>query len=154
MFFIALAAGAALGLCASAREAKEFTSATLVEAANYLPCGESCPATVDTASAFCFRQGDQVLVGEGRSYLHEGKVSSLEEFAGKQLQIRYNRRLLWIRTPDGAVKKIGRGSQFERFQDLGCIRAVHEPIIDAAYSQKRPGKVPSGAFPLAGSGKD
>lgn len=153
---IAMAACLGLCLCASAKESKQFSPATLVEAAHYLPCGEgvSCPATVDTASAFCFRQGDQVLVGEGRSYLHEGKFSSLEEFAGKQLQIRSNRHSLWIKTPDGGLKKINRGSQYENFKDLGCIRAVHQPIIDAAYAEKRPGKVSSGAFPLAGSGKD
>lgn len=54
--------------------------ATLVEAANYLPCGDGCSALTDTASAFCFRLGDQVLVGEGRSYLHEGKFSAMEEW--------------------------------------------------------------------------
>ena len=122
---IAMAACLGLCLCASAKESKQFSPATLVEAAHYLPCGEgvSCPATVDTASAFCFRQGDQVLVGEGRSYLHEGKFSSLEEFAGKQLQIRSNRHSLWIKTPDGGLKKINRGSQYENFKDLGCWQA-------------------------------
>lgn len=151
---IALAACLSASLYASAREAKQFSAATLVEAANYLPCGENCPAMAEAATAFCFRAGDQALVGEGRSFLHEGKFSSLEEFAGQQLQVRTSRRFLWIKTPDGVVKKINRGSQFEKFKDLGCIRAVHQPIMDAAYAEKRPAKVPSAAFPLAGSGKD
>ena len=79
---IALAActGLCLCLCASAKDSKEFSTATLVEVANYLPCGEGCSALTDTASAFCFRQGDQVLVGEGRSYLHEGKFSAMKSW--------------------------------------------------------------------------
>ena len=153
---IALAActGLCLCLCASAKDSKEFSTATLVEAANYLPCGDGCSALTDTASAFCFRLGDQVLVGEGRSYLHEGKFSAMEELAGKQLQLRFNRRFLWIKPPDGPVMKLQRGSQFENFKDGGCVSAVHGPILAAAYAQKRPVKVPADAFPMAGSGKD
>ena len=151
---LAACAGLCLTLYAAAKEAKVFSAATLVEAANYLPCGDGCSALTDTASAFCFRQGDQVLLGEGRSYLHEGRFSGLEELAGKQLQPRFNRRFLWIRMPDGAVMKLRRGSEFENFNDSGCASAVHGPILDAAYAQKRPAKVPADAFPLAGSGKD
>ncbi len=151
---LAACAGLCLTLYAAAKEAKVFSAATLVEAANYLPCGDGCSALTDTASAFCFRQGDQVLLGEGRSYLHEGRFSGLEELAGKQLQLRFNRRFLWIRMPDGAVMKLRRGSEFENFNDSGCASAVHGPILDAAYAQKRPAKVPADAFPLAGSGKD
>lgn len=151
---LAACAGLCLTLCVAAKESKEFSVATLVEAANYLPCGDGCSALTDTASAFCFRQGDQVLVGEGRSYLHEGKFSGLEELAGKQLQLRFNRRFLWVRLPDGPVMKLQRGSQFENFKDGGCVSAVHGPILAAAYAQKRPARVPADAFPMAGSGKD
>ena len=142
-----------VSLCASAKEAKGFAPATLVEAANYLPCGDGCSALSDPASAFCFRQGDQVLVGEGKSYLHESKFSSLEELAGKQFQVRFNGRHLWMRPPGGATVKIERGSRFENFKDAGCIREVRRPILKAAYAHKRSGKVPAYAFALAGSGK-
>jgi putative hemolysin len=152
---LALAACAALGLTisASAKEAKGFAQATLVEAADYIPCGDGCSTHAAPASAFCFRQGGQVLLGEGKSYLHEGKFSPMKELAGTQVQIRYNRRYLWIKPPDGTVEKIERGSQFESFRDAGCVRAVRAPILAGAYAHKRPGKVPADAFVLAGSGK-
>ena len=84
---MALMACAALSLvpCVGARTSKEFIPATLVEAADFTPCGNGCSAFVYPTSAFCFRLGDQVLVGEGRSYLHGEKFSAMEEFAGKQL---------------------------------------------------------------------
>jgi hypothetical protein len=150
---IAFAVCVGLSICASAKEAKDFSDATLIEAANYTPCSDGCSALSDTASAFCFRMGDQILVGDGRSYLHENKFSSMEEFAGKQLQIRFNRRFLWIRLPDGPAMKIKRGSEFEKFKDAGCISEVHKPILAAADAYKRPAKVSVDAFALAGSGK-
>jgi hypothetical protein len=155
LLFLVLASSVALGLslCASAREAKVFAAATLVEAADYLPCGNGCSAHAEPASAFCFRMGDQVLVGDGRSYLHEKKFSSLEELAGMQLQIRFNRRSVWIRPSEGPTMKIERGSQFENFKDAGCVSAVRRPILVVAYSHKRPAKVPAEAFALAGSGR-
>jgi hypothetical protein len=142
-----------LNLCASAREAKSFAAATLVEAADYLPCGNGCSAHAEPSSAFCFRMGDQVLVGDGRSYLHEKKFSSLEELAGKQFQVRFNGSHIWMRPPGGDTVKIERGSQFENFKDAGCVTAVRRPILVVAYSHKRPAKVPAEAFALAGSGK-
>jgi hypothetical protein len=155
LLLAALAASAALGLtlCASAREAKGFAPATLVEAANYLPCGDGCSALIAPASAFCFRTGDQVLVGEGSSYLHEGKFSGMEELAGQQLQIRFNRRWIWIRLPDRPTVKIRRGSRYENFRDAGCISEVHRPILALADASRRPAKVPAEAFALPGSGK-
>jgi hypothetical protein len=155
LLFPVFAASVALSmsLCASARGAKGFAAATLVEAADYLPCGNGCSAHAEPASAFCFRMGDQVLVGDGRSYFREKKFSSLEELAGTQLQIRFNRRSVWIRPSDGPVMKIERGSQFENFKDAGCVTAVRRPILMVAYSHKRPAKVPAEAFALAGTGK-
>jgi len=58
-----------------------------------------------------------------------------------------------MRPPGGDTVKIERGSRFENFRDSGCIRAVREPILKAAYAHKRPGKVPTYAFALAGTGK-
>ncbi len=155
MPLIVLAAFAVLNLTvsASAKGTKGFAAATLVEAANYLPCGHGCSALAASDSAFCFQTGDQVLVGEGRSYLREGKFSGLEDLAGKQLQIRFNGRHLWIRTPAGSTVRLRRGSRFENFQNAGCIREVHRPILAAAYAEKRPAKVPADAFALPGSGK-
>ena len=142
-----------LSLSALAKGAKNFSPATLVEAADYTPCGNGCSPSAEPASAFCFRQGDQVLVGEGKSYLHEGKFSSLEDLTGKQFQIRFNGSHIWMKPPIGDTVKIERGSRFENFRDSGCIREVRRPILKTAYAHKRPGKVPSYAFALAGTGK-
>ena len=142
-----------LSLSALAKGAKNFSPATLVEAADYTPCGNGCSPSAEPASAFCFRQGDQVLVGEGKCYLHEGKFSSLEDLTGKQFQIRFNGSHIWMKPPIGDTVKIERGSRFENFRDSGCIREVRRPILKTAYAHKRPGKVPSYAFALAGTGK-
>jgi len=152
---IALSLCAALSLtpCASGREVKDFSPATLVEKADYQPCRNGCSEHAEPASAFCFRQGDQVVMGDGRSFLHEKKFSGLEELAGKQVQIRFNRRHVWVMPPDGRAMKLERGSTYENFRDAGCIREVRKPIIDEAYAHKRPGKVPASAFALAGTGK-
>ena len=155
---IFLAASTALSLphlpfAREAREAKEYSTATLVEAANYLPCRNGCSEHAEPAAAFCLRQGNQIVVGDGSSYLHEKKFTGLEELAGKQVQIRLSQRFVWVRLPDGPVMKLERGSTYENFRDAGCIREVRRPIIDAAYAHKRPGKVPTYAFALAGSGK-
>jgi hypothetical protein len=149
LIVLAVCAALSLSLSASAKRAKNFAPAMLVEEANYLPCGDGCSALASSASAFCLRQGDQVLVGEGRSYLHEGKFSSLEELAGKQFQVRFNGSHIWMRSPGGDTVKIERGSRFENFKDAGCIRAVRAPILKAAYAHKRPGKVPAYAFAVA-----
>jgi hypothetical protein len=148
------AAGLGLALHLPARAPKSFAPATLVEAAHYLPCGTGCTAMTDEASAFCFRVGDQVLLGEGHSYLHERKFSALEDLAGEQLQLRFTQRALWVQQPDGRVIKLERGSEYERFKDLGCASEVHKPILAAAYAEKRPAHVPADAFPVAGSGQD
>jgi hypothetical protein len=153
LIVFAACAALSLTLCASAREAKGFAAATLVEAADYLPCRNGCSENAEPASAFCFRQGDQVLVGDGKSFLHEKKFSGLEELAGKQIQMRFSRRFVWVRQPDGATQKLERGSTFENFRDAGCIREVRKPIIDAAYAHKRPARVSATAFALAGTGK-
>ena len=153
LIVLAVCAGLSLTLCASAREAKGFSAATLVEKADYQPCRNGCSEQAEPVSAFCFRQGDQVVLGDGSSFLHEKKFSGLEDLAGKQVQIRFNRRYVWVRPPDGPVMKLERGTTYENFKDAGCIREVRRPIIDAAYAHKRPGKVPSYAFALAGTGK-
>jgi hypothetical protein len=153
---IALAACAALSLtpCASARGAKDYSAATLVETADYQPCRNGCSAKAEPVSAFCFRQGDKVMVADGSSFLHEKKFSGLEELAGKQVQIRFNERFVWVMPPDGPTLKLERGSKYENFKDAGCIREVRRPIIDAAYAHKRPGKVSTYAFALSGTGKE
>jgi hypothetical protein len=120
---------------------------------DYQPCRNGCSEQAEPATAFCFRQGNQVLVGDGSSYLHEKKFTGLEELAGKQVQIRFNQRFVWVMLPDGQAMKLERGTTYENFRDAGCIREVRRPIIDGAYAHKRPGKVPSYAFALAGSGK-
>jgi hypothetical protein len=154
LIFLAACAGLGLSLGASAREAKSFAPATMVEAADYLPCDNGCSANAEPASAFCFKQGDQIVVGEGRSYLHENKFSGLEELAGKQVHIRYSSRFVWVKQADGATVKMERNSEYENFRDAGCVREVRKPIVEGAYLRKRPSRVPRYAFVLAGSGKD
>ena len=153
MIFLAVCAALSVAPCASAKGAKEFSPATLVETADYQPCRNGCSAKAEPASAFCFRQGNQVLVADGSSFLHEKKFSGMEELAGKQVQIRFNERFVWVMPPDGQAMKLERGTTYENFKDAGCIREVRRPIIDAAYAHKRPGKVSTYAFALAGSGK-
>jgi hypothetical protein len=152
LIVLAVCAGLSLTLCASAREAKGFSAATLVEKADYQPCHNGCSERAEPASAFCFQQGDQVVVGDGSSFLHEKKFSGLEELAGKQVQIRISRWYVWVKPPDGPVMKLERGSTYENFKDAGCIREVRRPIIDGAYAHKRPARVSATAFALAGSG--
>jgi hypothetical protein len=133
-----------------AKTAKVVDTATLVETASYIPCGDGCSLTLQPARAFCFKMGDEYLVGEGRSYLHEGKFAGFEDLAGKQLPIRLNRRFLWVKPPDHGELKIERGSLFEGFKTTGCVAEVHRPILHQANSTHRPVKVPSDAIAIAG----
>ena len=136
-----------------AKGVKEYSTATLVETANYLPCDNGCSEKAEPARAFCFKQGDQIVIADGRSLLHEQKFSGLEDLAGKQVKIRFNQRFVWVLPPDGREMKLERGSTYENFKDAGCIREVRRPILDIAYAHKRPGKVPTYAFAVAGTGK-
>ena len=153
LIILATCAVPSLSASVFTREAKEYSAATLMEAANYQPCRNGCSERAEPATAFCFRQGTQIIVGDGSSYLHEKKFTGLEELAGKQVQIRLSQRFVWVMLPGGPAMKLGRGSTYENFKDAGCIREVRRPIIDAAYAHRRPGKVPSYAFAMAGTGK-
>lgn len=139
--------------CSWARTAKVLDTATLVETETYIPCGDGCSLTLDPARAFCLKLGDQFLIGEGRSYLHEGKFTGFEDLAGKQLPVRFSRRSLWIRTPDRGEIKLARGSVFEGFKTTGCIAAVHGPILQRANAMRRPIRIPSDAEAIAGPDK-
>lgn len=135
---------------ASARQARKLEQATVVETAEYTPCGNRCSEAADPARAFCLRAGDQTLVGEGRSYLHEAKFSSMEDYGGKRVQIRFNQRWIWIQASDGTETRIQRGSEYEEFKDRSCVAAVNRPILDTANRQKRPARVPASAVAIAG----
>src|ERR1039457_738981 len=78
---ISLAAVASMGcaLSASARPAKEFQTARLVEAAEYIPCADACSPFESPASVFCFRLGDEFMVGEEKIFLREPKSSSTDD---------------------------------------------------------------------------
>ena len=138
---------------ASARSAKGYAAATLVETETYLPCVSGCFPAVEPARAFCFHLGDGALVGDGQSYFHEGKVNGMEDFAGSQVTIRLSRRSIWVKPPDGPTVKIARGSPFEGFKDNGCIGEVHKPILARAHGYRRPAKISADAVAIAGSGK-
>jgi hypothetical protein len=139
--------------CSFARSAKPIDPATLIETETYIPCADGCSLTLEPARAFCFKVGDQFLVGEGRSYLHEGKFTSFDDLAGKQLGLRSSRRSLWIRPPDRGEVKIVRGSLFEGFKNTGCVAEVHRPILRGANASRRPQKVPADAIAIAGPDK-
>lgn len=137
-------------MCASARQTGNLVQATVVETAEYTPCGDRCSEVADPARAFCLRAGDQTLVGEGRSYFHETKLSEMEDFGGKQVLIRFNKRWIWMQTSGGDEIKIRRGSQYEEFKDLECAAAVNGPILAWANRHKRPTRVPGSAIAIAG----
>lgn len=133
-----------------ARQPKQVVAATVVETAAYTPCGHRCSEGADPARAFCLRAGEQTLVGEGRSYLHEAKFSGMEDYGGKQVQIRFNGRWIWITAADGTQTRIRRGSEYEEFKDRNCAAEVNRPILARANRQRRPAKVPADAVAIAG----
>jgi len=151
---VSLAGFAALALtvCA-ARSAKGTTAATLVEAADYMPCGNDCTGFASPVSAVCLHLGDEAIIAEAENYLHNRRTSWIEDLVGKQVRIRYSKRSLWIVPSDRAAAKLHRGSGFEGFKDPGCTREVHKPILAEAYAAKRPSSIPADAFALAGSGR-
>jgi hypothetical protein len=132
---------------------KDTITATLVETASYTPCRDGCSAATEPARAFCFKAGDQFTVAEGKSYLHENKFESMEDFAGKQLPIRLTGRWVWVTPPDRPAIKLRRGSSFEDFKDNGCIREVHRPILALAAHSRPRYKIPSTAIAIAGPGR-
>jgi len=140
-----------VSLCASAKEAKGFAPATLVEAANYLPCGDGCSALSDPASAFASGRAIRFLSEKGK-LLHEGKFSSLEELAGKQFQVRFNGRHLWMRPPGGATVKSSAApaSRTSRTPDASgrCAGRFLRPRMLISGR-----KVPAYAFALAARAK-
>ena len=152
---LSLAAFAALALTvsAAAKSGKATTTATLVEAADYMPCGTDCTAFASPLSAVCLHVGDEAIIAEGENYLHDRRTSWIEDLVGKQIRVRYTKRSLWIVPPDREAAKLHRGSGFEGFKDPGCTREVHKPILAEAYAAKRPSSVPRDAFALAGSGR-
>jgi hypothetical protein len=136
--------------CSWALPPRTADMATLVETETYIPCGNGCSLTLDPARAFCFKLGDQFLVGEGKSYLHEGKFTSFDDLTGKQFGIRSSSRSLWIKPPDSREVKLARGSLFEGFKNGGCLAEVHRPILQRASASRRPATVPPDAIAIAG----
>jgi len=137
----------------TAKQPRSNETATLIEAGSYVPCGERCSLVQSPASAFCFRLGAEVLVADGSSYLHEGKFAGVEDLTGKPMPVRLSGRSIWVTQPDGTTVKLKYGSQFEGFHDSSCVAAVNEPILARANRHGPPGRVPSDALAIAGSGK-
>jgi hypothetical protein len=141
---------------AAARQSKSMASAVVVETAQYIPCGDRCSPTAPPARAFCLRSGGQTLVGDGRSFLHQTRFSSMDDFGGMRVRMRFNRRWIWLQTADGSEIKIHRGSKYEGFRDRACLAEVNRPILAWAKRQKRPARIPATALAIAGpqSGSD
>lgn len=135
---------------ALARQARNTVPATVVETAEYTPCGNRCSEAADPARAFCLRAGGQTLVGEGRSYIHEARFSGMEDYGGRQVRIRFTQRWIWIQASDGTQTRIRRGTQYEEFKDRACVAEVNRPILAAANRQKRPARVPPDALAIPG----
>lgn len=140
-------------VCAHARRARPGGIATLVEAADYMPCGNACTTFASPVTAVCVAVDGQVLVAEAENYLHDRRTAWIGDLVGKPVRVRFTRRSLWLLPADQAAAKLHRGSEFEGFKDPGCIREVHKPIQAVAYAHKRPASVPADAFALAGSGR-
>ena len=140
-------------LCAEARSAKDFGQATLVEAAQYIPCQDACFALDSLASAFCFRVGDDFLVGEQKGYLHELRSASTDDLPGKEAQVKAGSHFISVHMADYPSMKLTRGSLFEGFKENGCIAEVHKPILAHANSSRRSPKIPDDAIAIAGSGR-
>lgn len=139
---------------AHAKRSKPGGMATLVEAADYMPCGTNCTTFASPVSAVCVQVDGQSIVAEAENYLHDRRTAWIGDLVGKQVRVRYTKRALWIVPTDESTAKLHRGSAYEGFKDPACVRAVHEPILAEAYANKRPGGVPADAFALAGSGRD
>ena len=150
---IAAAALVSCALCAHARSDKDYETATLVEAAQYIPCQDACFALDSPASAFCFRLGDDFLVGEQKGYLHELKSASTDDLAGKEAQIKASRYFISVHLADHPSMKLTRGSLYEGFKENGCIAEVHKPILAHANATHRSTKIPDDAIAIAGSGR-
>jgi hypothetical protein len=61
----------------------------------------ACFALDSPASAFCFRLGDDFLVGEQKGYLHELKSGSTDDLSGKEAEIKARAK----RGTDGADER-------------------------------------------------
>jgi hypothetical protein len=150
---IFIAALMSCALSAHARSAKDFVPATLVEAAQYIPCQDACFALDSTASAFCFRLGDDFLVGEQKGYLHELKSGSTDDLSGKEAEIKIGSHFISVHLADHPSMKLTRGSIYEGFKQNGCIAEVHKPILAHANATRRSPKIPDDAIAIAGSGR-
>jgi hypothetical protein len=150
---LAVAVLMSCALCAFARSAKGFETATLVEAAQYIPCQDACFALDSPASAFCFRLGDDFLVGEQKGYLHELKSGSTDDLSGKEAEIKAGSHFISVHLADHPSMKLTRGSLYEGFKENGCIAAVHKPILAHANATRRSPKIPDDAVAIAGSGR-
>ncbi len=140
-------------LSAAARPAKEFQTARLVEAAEYIPCADACSPFESPASAFCFRVDDEFMVGEEKSADHKLKSGGTDDLSGKEVSIRFNSHFIWVQPADGPSMKLKHGSLYEGFKESGCIAEVHKPILAHAKSSSRSVKIPNDAIVIAGSGR-
>jgi len=150
---VAVAAAMSLAVCASARPAKGFETATLVEAAQYIPCQDACFALDQPASAFCFRMGDDFVVAEQKGYLHELKSASTDDLSGKEAEIKVGSHFISVHLADHPSMRLNRGSLYEGFKQNGCIAEVHKPILAHANESHRSPKIPDDAMAIAGSGR-
>jgi hypothetical protein len=129
---------------------KQYQAAKLVEAKEYSACDYQCAPFNHPVTAYCFRSGDLTLIGERGTILGETNASSMRDFSGKKVQIRFDPTSIWINRPNHRALELKRGSVFEGFKDVGCVAEVHRAKLEIASKIGRPSNVPSDAFALAG----
>jgi hypothetical protein len=150
---VAVAVWSGCSLFASARPAKDFEPATLVEAAQYIPCRDSCFALQTPASAFCFRLRGEFVVAEQKGLLRDVKSASTDDLSRKEAEVKIGALFISVHMADHPSMKLTRGSLYEGFNENGCIAEVHKPIIAHANATRRSPKIPSDAMAIAGSGR-
>jgi hypothetical protein len=138
---------------ASAWASNDFEPATLVEAAQYIPCSDACSVFDSPVGAYCFRVGGRVVVGENSGSIRGEKLSGPDDMDGMQVSLRFSRWFIWMKSPDGSSLRLKRGSLFEGFTHNACVAEVHKPILAHAGAVRKKAKVPYDAIAIAGSGR-
>jgi hypothetical protein len=125
--------------------------AEMVETGEYTPCGDGCAVFVYPTYAFCLKIGNQILVAEGRSYLHMRQFTAGMALVGKRIDIQQDKNHVRIGLPGGKDLRLKLGSYYEGFKNTSCIVAVHKLVLLVAHQTSRPIKVPRTAVAVAGS---
>jgi hypothetical protein len=126
------------------------TTAVLLEAIEYSHCDFDCAPFNHPTTAYCFRAGDGVMVGERESILGETDTDSGRNLVGNDVTIRIDGSSVWLSRLNRPALRIKRGSLFEGFKECRCIIEVHKLKLALASKFPRPNNIPTDAFALSG----